>query len=181
MAYVLPTTVMSAATNTVVRSSLVVDPATTSNSPPTPTTVSINGFNGTPTGLSDLPQFNEWWQMIAYGAAIKILIEEGDWTEAAAIKAIFEEQKMLAQRKTLRQLAHQRTPTIYSQNSSNNAQWPIFPLYSPVLALNLVFMYIVQKTGGLLCEHVQDVKEMNLMQIFQIVIDIVGNAVVNLF
>lgn len=123
MAYMLPTTVLNAATNAPSRPSM-----TTSGN----NKASIQGFLGDGTvqqGLEYVPQFNEWWQMIAYGSAIKILIQEGDWTEVQALKAIFEEQSMLAQRKTLKQLAHQRTPTIYSQNASNNAQWPIFPLY----------------------------------------------------
>lgn len=136
MAYMMPTTVISAATNSTVRPSILVDPATTPTSAPTNTTVQIQGFNGSDTGatpnpLSDLPQFNEFWQMIAYGTALKIMIEDGDYQEAATLKPIFEEQKLLAQRKTLRQLAHQRMPTRYAQgdDSGGSNQWPIFPLY----------------------------------------------------
>ena len=130
MAYMMPTTVISAATNATVRPSLYVDPATTTTSAPTSTTVQVQGFTGNSGSLpTDLPEFNEWWQLIVYGSAIKILVEDGDYEEADSIKPIFEEQKMLAQRKTLRQLAHQRIPTVYSNNGRSDQTWPIFPYY----------------------------------------------------
>jgi hypothetical protein len=130
MAYMMPTTVISAATNATIRPSLFVDPATSPGSSPTSTTVQVQGFTGNSgSEPTDLPQFNEWWQLISYGASIKIFIEDGDWEEANRIKPIFEEQKMLAQRKTLRQLAHQRIPTVYSSGYSRQDTWPIFPIY----------------------------------------------------
>ncbi len=130
MAYMMPTTVISAATNATVNPAIVVDPTTTNFSTPTSSTVTINGFNGTvPQNLSDLPDYNEFWQLIAYGAAIKIMIEEGDWEEVAPLQAVYEKQKNLAQRRTLRQLAHQRIPTVYSTNGGRSDTWPIFPMY----------------------------------------------------
>jgi hypothetical protein len=45
------------------------------------------------------------------------------------LKQVYERQKMLAQRKTLRQLAHQRIPTVYSSNTARSDTWPIFPIY----------------------------------------------------
>lgn len=130
MAYVLPTTVISAATNATQRPSLYVDPATTDTSAPTPTTVQIQGFSGNSGSLNtDLPQFNEWWQLIVYGASLKIFAEDGDWAEYDSLKIRFDEQNLLAQRKTLKQLAGQRIPTAYSENNSGSAAWPIFPLY----------------------------------------------------
>jgi hypothetical protein len=123
MAYMMPTTVMNAATNATVRPSLNV----VGNND-----VDVQGFTGASGSLStDLPQFNEWWQLISYGAALKIFAEDGDWTEFERVKIIFEEQKMLAQRKTLRQLAHQRIQTVYSFNGGRSDTWPIFPLYAP--------------------------------------------------
>ena len=106
LAHIMPTVVLSAASNAIVR-------------PPfTPTgsnTGTINGFDGS-VSLTDLPQFNEWWQLIAYGAALKILIQEGDHEEYARLRAYFEDQKLLAQRKTLKQLANQRIQTPYAEN-----------------------------------------------------------------
>ena len=85
-------------------------------------------FNGT---LTDVPLFNEWWQLLAYGAAMKLLIEENDWEEVASLKPIFEEQKLLAQRRCLKELANQRVATRYSSNinGSGGYGWPIFPNY----------------------------------------------------
>ncbi len=129
MAYMLPTTAISAATNATTRPSLFVDPSTTPTTPPSPTTVTIEGFSGQSGSLpTDLPLFNEWWQMIVYGASLKIFAEDGDWTEYDSLKMRFEEQKLLAQRKTLRQLANQRIPTPYAENVGGNT-WPIFPIY----------------------------------------------------
>ena len=114
----MPTVVLSAASNAIVR-----PPFT----PTGPNTGTINGFNGS-VSLTDLPQFNEWWQLIAYGAALKILIQEGDHEEYARLRAYFEDQKLLAQRKTLKQLANQRIQTPYAENVGGPA-WPIFPIY----------------------------------------------------
>ncbi len=130
MAYMMPTVVLGAATNAPVYPSLVVKGGTGNSTTPQFDTVTINGFNGsTPARLTDVPVLNELWQLIAYGSAIKILKEEGDWTEVAALSSIFEEQKNLAQRKTLRQLAHQRIPTVYSNNGARSDTWPIYPMY----------------------------------------------------
>jgi len=67
-------------------------------------------------------------QLIAYGAALKILIQEGDHEEYARLRAYFEDQKLLAQRKTLKQLANQRIQTPYAENVGGPT-WPIFPIY----------------------------------------------------
>lgn len=131
MAYMMPTAVLGAATNTTIRPSLVVKPGTTPTGTPAFDTVTVEGFadNSPNRELTDLPIINELWQLIAYGSALKILIEEGDWTEVEPLTVIYERQKMLAQRKTLKQLAHQRIPTVYSQNAARSDTWPIFPLY----------------------------------------------------
>ncbi len=130
MAYMMPTVVLSAATNAPVYPSLTVSPGTTQGSSPAFDTVTVSGFTGVPSSrLTDLPVLNELWQVIAYGAAIKILTEEGDWQEVAPLKEVYERQKMLAQRKTLRQLAHQRIPTVYSSNTARSDTWPIYPIY----------------------------------------------------
>lgn len=118
LSYIMPTVALSAASNAIIRS------------PFTPTgsnTGTINGFDGS-VSLTDLPLQSEWWQLIAYGAALKILIQEGDHEEYARLRAYFEDQKLLAQRKTLKQLANQRIQTPYAENVGGPA-WPIFPMY----------------------------------------------------
>lgn len=77
---------------------------------------------------TDLPTFNEWWQVLAYGAALKILIEQSDHTEYERNKIYFEEAKLLAQRRALKQLSNQRIQTPYTENNSGNT-WPIYPFY----------------------------------------------------
>jgi hypothetical protein len=131
MAYMMPTAVLSAASNATVFPSTVVAPGTTQGSSPAYDTVTINGFSGSPqnpAGMTNVPDLNELWQVISYGAAIKILIEEGDWQEVEPLQAMYERQKMLAQRKTLKQLAHQRIPTVYSSNGARSDTWPIYPM-----------------------------------------------------
>lgn len=130
MAYMLPTTVISAATNATQRPSIFVDPATTPTSAPTSTTVQIQGFSGNSNSLpTDLPQFNEFWQLLAYGASLKIFAEDGEHEEYANYMPYYEKAKLLVQRKTLKQLANQRIPTPYADNNIGGASWPIFPLY----------------------------------------------------
>lgn len=130
MAYMLPTTVISAATNATVRPSLFVDPSTTPISTPTSSTVTMQGFTGQSGSLpTDLPQFNEWWQVIAYGAALKIFIEDGEHEEYARYKPYFDEQLLLAQRKALKQFSSQRIPTAYADNNTTTPAYPIFPYY----------------------------------------------------
>jgi len=77
---------------------------------------------------SDAPLFNEWWQMIAYGAAVKILAEEGDYEEAERVKAYYDEARRIAQRRAIRQLSTQRIQTAYSDNNVGPT-FPIFPFY----------------------------------------------------
>ncbi len=79
--------------------------------------------------MKTVPQFNEWWQLIAYGAALKILAQEADWEEYGRLEQVFEKQKLLAQRKEIRQLANQRIQTPYAENSYGQPTWPIFPMY----------------------------------------------------
>lgn len=79
--------------------------------------------------MSTNPQFSEWWQLITYGTAMKILAEEGDWEEYQALEVIFERQKILAQRKTIKQLGTQRIQTAYAENQGGMANWPIYPQY----------------------------------------------------
>lgn len=80
--------------------------------------------------MSAEPLFQEWWQCIAYGAALKLLIEEGDYEEHDRLKVHFEDAKLRAQRKALKQLARQRIPTVYSEGSARTSvQFPLYPIY----------------------------------------------------
>lgn len=119
MSYQMPTTVISSATNA-------------PEIPATDTSGNIQGFtnSNSNSNATNLPDFNEWWQLIAYGAALKIFIEDGDHEQYAQYKVYFEEQKMLAQRRELKQLGNQRIQTAYAADQSQTGPaWPIFPLY----------------------------------------------------
>lgn len=94
-----------------------------------PTTLMANGLSGLQfLNQTDMAMFNEWWQVIAYGAALKILVEEGDHEEYERNRAYFEDAKLLAQRRCLKQLSNQRIQTQYADNNGG-ATWPIFPFY----------------------------------------------------
>jgi hypothetical protein len=118
MSYQMPTTVISSATNAI-------------NIPAVDQSGNIQGFtnSNSNSNSTNLPMWNEWWQLIAYGAALKIFIEDGDHEEHDKYLIHFEKQKLLAQRKELKQLANQRIQTAYSDNNMGSAQWPIFPIY----------------------------------------------------
>jgi hypothetical protein len=82
--------------------------------------VEINAFRY-PTSLllnNDSPELAFWWQLLAYGAARKILTDNGDYENAAAQEPYFLEQLAFVQRRTIKQLTNQRSSTIYSNDSS---------------------------------------------------------------
>jgi hypothetical protein len=62
----------------------------------------------------DFPELREWWQYIAYGAACKIFADRLDTSSLQQVYPLMEEQKLLIQRRTLKQLTNQRAQTIYT-------------------------------------------------------------------
>lgn len=79
---------------------------------------------------SDPPEFVEWCNLIAYGAALKIFIEDADWDEYQNLYPIFSEQKNLAQRRALKQLRDERVETPYDASQIGQTSfWPIYPLF----------------------------------------------------
>jgi len=75
-----------------------------------PTALINSGNIGNPAA----PELREWWQLIAYGAALKVFADRADFESLRNFEALMEEQKILVQRRTLKQLTNQRTSTIYS-------------------------------------------------------------------
>lgn len=59
-------------------------------------------------------------EYIARGAARKIMTDMGDWDQADRYEALFREQENLVLRRTTRQNAVERTPTIFSSQTSGN-------------------------------------------------------------
>jgi hypothetical protein len=86
--------------------------------PPTPNLPNI------PMGFvtnTDTPQIKQWWQLIAWGTSIKILEDRGDWENLALIMPQYDNQKRLVLRRTLVEMANERTATIYTEQ----VQFPI--------------------------------------------------------
>lgn len=63
------------------------------------------------------PQLNEWWQVIAYGAARKVLQDRMDMDTVALIEPEYQKQMNLCLRRTLVEYANERTASIYSEQS----------------------------------------------------------------
>lgn len=74
------------------------------------------------------PLFEEWGDVIAYGAALKIAVEDSDFEQYARLYPIFQQQYLLSQRRTLKQLSTQRVATPYSREGYTGAPaWNIYP------------------------------------------------------
>lgn len=77
-------------------------------------------------GLGDLanpPQLSEWWQLLAFGAADKIFIDNGDIDNMQKFRPLLEEQMRLVTRRTIVQQTSERTTSIYTEQ----IQFPQFP------------------------------------------------------
>jgi len=69
---------------------------------------------------SQSPELRQWWQLIAYGAAMKIFADNLDMDSLALIQPLYEEQQILTMRSTVTQYARRKISTPYSQSQSNN-------------------------------------------------------------
>lgn len=72
------------------------------------------------------PELEEWWQYIAYGAAMKIFQDRMDIDSVQLIQPEYRRQETLCLRRTLVQNATQRATTIYADpnnNNGNNGSW----------------------------------------------------------
>jgi hypothetical protein len=67
---------------------------------------------------TDVPQLEQWWQYIAYGASKKIFEDRMDLDSVNMIMPEFKTQERLVLRTTLTQQANERTVTIYTQGKN---------------------------------------------------------------
>ena len=67
------------------------------------------------------PQLEEWWQYIAYGAAIKVFQDRMDIESVALIQPEFQKQQALCLRRTIVQQTSQQVSTIYQESGGNGA------------------------------------------------------------
>lgn len=72
---------------------------------------------------TDVPQLEQWWQYIAYGAAKKIFEDRMDNDSVQLIMPEFKQQERLVLRTTLTQQANERTVTIYTQGKNYGFGW----------------------------------------------------------
>ena len=80
---------------------------------------------------TDVPQIEQWWQFIAYGAAKKIFEDRMDLDSVALITPEFQAQMDMVNRTNLVQQANERTVTIYTVGKNygwgfgwNGSNWP---------------------------------------------------------
>lgn len=78
--------------------------------------LSANNHSG-----ANTPDVQQWWQYIAYGAALKVLTDRQDMESIQNIMPFFKEQESLIMYRTATQQAPERTATIYT----DQLQYPI--------------------------------------------------------
>lgn len=96
-------------------------------------TISFEAFKY-PTALAtstQSPQLNEWWQLLALGAADKIFCDNGDIENMTKYRPILDEQIRLVQRRTIVQYASERVSTIYS-DQTGPSQYPFSGYYGGI-------------------------------------------------
>jgi hypothetical protein len=64
---------------------------------------------------SDVPELDQWWQYIAYGAAKKVLEDRMDMDSIQLIAPEFKQQERLVLRRSIVQQTNERVPTIYTE------------------------------------------------------------------
>ena len=72
---------------------------------------------------ADVPQIEQWWQYIAYGASKKIFEDRMDLDSVKMIMPEFKAQEAFVLRTTLTQQANDRTVTIYTQGKNYGFGW----------------------------------------------------------
>ena len=69
------------------------------------------------------PQLQEWWQLLAYGAADKIFADNANFEDLQQFRPLLQEQMNLVLRRTIVQYTSERTSTIYTDQT----EFPQFP------------------------------------------------------
>ena len=73
--------------------------------------------------LGQDPKLQQYWQYIAYGAALKIFQDRSDTDSAALLFPEFKRQEMLVQRRSWVQYANEQVGTIYTNQLSDRNQF----------------------------------------------------------
>lgn len=88
-----------------------------------PTTLASDGSD---------PQLQEWWQLLAYGAADKIFADNADLENLQKFRPLLKEQMELILRRTLVQQTSERTATIYTEQVNGMGQFPFGNLFGGI-------------------------------------------------
>lgn len=70
---------------------------------------------------TDSPDLEQWWQFIAFGAALKVLEDRQDTETIQLIYPRYDEQKQMVLHRTILQQTPQRTSTIYTEQQFNGS------------------------------------------------------------
>lgn len=70
-----------------------------------------------------IPQLEQWWQFIAYGASKKIFEDRMDMDSVQMIMPEYRNQMNFVNRTSLTQQANERTTTIYTQGKNYGWGW----------------------------------------------------------
>lgn len=98
-----------------------------SNNPPTDGGTTDTNFPSPPNAINipqgfvstgDTPQIKQWWQLLAWGAALKIFEDRGDIENLARFTPLYDEQRRRVLRRTLVEQANERTATIYTEQTA---------------------------------------------------------------
>ncbi len=66
--------------------------------------------------VTSVPELEQWWQYIAYGAAKKVLEDQGDYETVQIIMPEFTRQEQMVLNSTIMQQSNLRVSTIFTQN-----------------------------------------------------------------
>lgn len=69
----------------------------------------------------DTAQLKQWWQLIAWGTALKIFEDRGDIENIVRFTPLYDQQRRLVLRRTLVEQANERAQTIYSEQTGLNS------------------------------------------------------------
>lgn len=88
------------------------------NDPVLPMPPNVNSIARGFVSNTDTAQVKQWWQLIAWGAALKVFEDRGDIENIVKFTPLYDQQKRLVLRRTLVEMANERTATIYTEQTS---------------------------------------------------------------
>jgi len=72
---------------------------------------------------SQAPELRQWWQLIALGAALKIFEDTQNMDDYKNVLPLYQQQEILANRRTIKQQTSNRVPTPYADGYDRNTGW----------------------------------------------------------